>query len=232
VRFESPSHALAESYNLPMSYTAILAGATGLIGGHLLHHLTASADYPRVIALSRRPIPQHANLETRIVNFDSLSPADSTGADVVFCALGTTIKKAGSQEAFRRVDFGYVKAIADAVHAAGAQQFVLVSSVGADPHSSNFYLRVKGEVEQAVIFAGFAAVHIFRPSLLLGDRPESRLGEGIGRVLMPILNPLMVGGLRKYRAIQSEQVARAMVTAPLNRLAGVHIYQHDDIIQR
>jgi len=213
-----------------MALCALVAGATGLVGSHLLQHLTASAEYATVIALTRTPVPTYPKLETRLANFDGLTSSDCRGADVVFCALGTTIKKAGSQEAFRRVDFLYVKTLAEVSRAAGARQFVLVSSVGADPGSSNFYLRVKGEAEQAVTAAGLEAVHIFRPSLLLGHRPESRPGETIAQVLMPLLNPLLLGGMRKYRAIHAAQVAGAMVAAPLRAPTGTHIYEYDQIV--
>ena len=200
-----------------------------MVGGHLLQQLPEFPDYARFVALTRRAIAPQPRLDARIVNFDALTPADCAGADVVFCALGTTIKKAGSQGAFRRVDFGYVKALADSSHAAGAQQFVIVSSVGADPESRNFYLRVKGEAEQAITALPFTAVHIFRPSLLLGERSESRTGEALGRALMPVINPLLIGGLRNYRAVRAAQVARAMLAAPLRGVPGVHTYEYDQI---
>ena len=212
-----------------MARTALLAGATGLIGGHLLTTLLGS-DFERVIALTRRPLAAKPRLESRVVSFDSLKPDECTGADVVFCALGTTIKTAGSQEAFRRVDFGYVKTLAECSCAAGAKQFAFVSSVGADPASSNFYLRTKGEIEQALAAVPFVAVHIFRPSLLLGKRPESRPGEQFAIKLAPLFNPLLVSGLRKYRAIEAAQVARAMIAATVSNATGVHVYEHDQII--
>jgi uncharacterized protein YbjT (DUF2867 family) len=213
-----------------MAYAALIAGATGLIGGQLLAQVGKFNDYGHVIAIARRPLAASAHVETRIVNFDALAPADCAGADVIFCALGTTIKKAGSQDAFQRVDLGYVKRLAKTSHAAGAKQFVLVSSIGADANSSNFYLRVKGEVEQAITAMPFRAIHIFRPSLLLGARNESRAGEGIGQALMPVLNPILVGGLRKYRAIPAADVARAMAVAPLQTPAGTHTYEYDQIM--
>jgi uncharacterized protein YbjT (DUF2867 family) len=214
-----------------MARTALLAGATGLIGGHLLTNLLQSSDFERVIALTRRPLAAKPRVESRVVSFDALKPDECTGADVVFCALGTTIKKAGSQEAFRHVDFGYVKSLAECSCAAGAKQFAFVSSVGADPASRNFYLRTKGEIEQALAPVPFAAVHIFRPSLLLGKRRESRPGEQFAIKLAPLFNPLLVSGLKKYRAIEAAQVAHAMIAATARNATGVHAYEYDQIVR-
>jgi uncharacterized protein YbjT (DUF2867 family) len=219
------------SENSFMGHRALVAGATGLIGGHLVRRLSRANDYEGMIVLTRRSLSADEGVEMRLVNFDALTPADCAGADVVFCALGTTIKKAGSQEQFRRVDFGYVKALAEASHAAGSEQFVMVSSVGADARASNFYLRVKGEAEEAVKAVGFNAVHIFRPSLLLGNRPEARFGEAIGRAVMPGINPLLIGSWKKYRAVSAEQVAAALAAAPLRPAQGPRVYEYDEIAE-
>ncbi len=177
-------------------------------------------------------LPLHpAQVESRVVDFQNLSPANVAGADDVFCALGTTIKKAGSQAAFRKVDYDAIVNLARASVEAGAKRFVLVSSIGADPKSGNFYLRVKGETEQAVALLPFEAVHIMRPSLLLGERRESRTGERLAQKIMPMLNHVLLGPLRQYRAIPAETVARAMVHVAGLPVTGVHIYDHDQIVK-
>ena len=214
-----------------MAKTAVIAGATGLVGGHCLQTLIDDPDYSRIVVLTRRAVvlPLSSKVEQRIVDFERLSAADVAGVDDVFCALGTTIKKAGSQAAFSKVDFEAVVDLARATVEAGAKRFVLVSSVGADPNSKNFYLRVKGETEQGVAALPFVAVHIMRPSLLLGHRNESRAGERVAQAVMPMMNWALVGGLRKYRAIPAETVARAMVGGAQSNATGVQIYQHDEI---
>src|SRR5687767_7160300 len=153
---------------------ALLAGATGLVGGHLLDDLLDSPGYARVYAVTRRPLGrEHPRLANRIVQFDRLvSQLKGTTCTEAYCCLGTTIADAGSQEAFRQVDLGYVLAFARAARAAQAQRFVVVSSVGADPGSKNFYLRVKGEMEAAVSALGFPALDIMQPALLLGWRRQ------------------------------------------------------------
>jgi uncharacterized protein YbjT (DUF2867 family) len=227
---------------------AVLAGATGLVGGCCLQALLHSPDYTRIIVLTRRPGfnfisagRTYAQVERRLVDFDHLSAADLAAgggaaqgpilAHDVFCALGTTIKKAGSQAAFRKVDFGYIVNLARAAAEAGAKRFMLVSSVGADPHSRNFYLRVKGETEQAVSALPFEAVHIFRPGLLLGHRSEKRAGERIAQGVMPKLNFVLAGGLRKYRAVPAETVANAMVRVAAGQSTGVQVYEYAQIIR-
>ncbi|MEZ5402439.1 MAG: oxidoreductase [Bryobacteraceae bacterium] len=215
------------------SRTALLAGATGLTGGCLLREL--AGRYSTTYVLARRTIglpPRCALIE---VDFDRL-PAVLPGADV-YCALGTTIRKAGSREAFRRVDYGYPLAIARAARAGGARQFLLVSSVGADPGSANFYLRVKGELEEALAGVGFDALHLFRPGVLLGDRGESRPGEAIGKVISIAVGALLAGPLRKYRAMPADRLARAMVQAGVRSEAregaagvgGRHVYHWGEI---
>ena len=144
------------------SRTALIAGATGLVGSLCLKQMLADPAYDQVIAISRRPVPESPKLTQKIVDFDKLGQLTSIADDDAFCALGTTIRKAGSQEAFRKIDVGYSKAFAELALAAGARQFALVSSVGANPRSTNFYLRTKGEIEDAVKALPFTSVHIFQ----------------------------------------------------------------------
>jgi uncharacterized protein YbjT (DUF2867 family) len=208
---------------------ALIAGATGLVGSACLNRLLADPEYERVIAVVRRPLAAHPKLEPRIIDFDKLRDLDAFPVDDVFCALGTTIKKAGSQAEFRKVDFEYPKLLAEFGRRCGAGRIALVSSVGADASSSNFYLRVKGETEAAVISTGYESAHIFRPSFLIGERAERRLGEQVAGPAMNALGFLLIGSLRRYRAIPAERVGAAMVTAVKRGLRGIHIYEFDEI---
>jgi uncharacterized protein YbjT (DUF2867 family) len=210
--------------------TALLAGATGLIGSHLLDLLLASATHAKVIAVTRRPLERtHDKLSNLVADFDKLEEAvRSSGpqVDEAYCALGTTIKKAGSKEAFRKVDFDYETGFARAAQAAGASKFALVSAVGADARSSIFYSRVKGEAEQAVRALDFASCHVFQPGVLLGHRAESRPGEQLAVTLTPVLNLGLQGPLKKYRGIEAETVAKAMVAAlASDRPSATHQYE-------
>jgi uncharacterized protein YbjT (DUF2867 family) len=149
----------------------------------------------------------------------------------VFCCLGTTIKKAGSQEVFRKVDYAYPLRIAELAIANGAEQLLIVTALGADPNSRIFYNRVKGEIEQAISKIPFRAIHIFRPSILVGNRRESRPGERIGIAAMKFFSFLMVGSWRKYRPIRAELVARAMIAAAKMSRYGISIYESDEIMR-
>lgn len=212
---------------------AVLLGGSGLVGGYCLHELLAEPVYTRVCLLNRRDLKVglYPKLVQKIVDFDELKAEDFSGACDIFCALGTTIRKAGSQAAFRRVDFEYPLAAARLARQAGAEQFVLVSSVGADPASKNFYLRTKGELEQEIVKLGFQAIHIFRPSLLLGERREFRLGERIMQAIAPVLNVALFGSMKRYRAIKASAVGRAMVVAGREPSRGVFIHEYDAILK-
>jgi uncharacterized protein YbjT (DUF2867 family) len=212
--------------------TALIAGATGLVGGHCLRLLLASDACQRVIALARRPLGiSHPRLDERVIRFEDLETMDPfPAASEVYCALGTTIAAAGSQSEFRRVDFDYPRALAIRAAAAGARQFLLVSSVSADPGSPNFYLRVKGELEEAVSALRFDSVHIFRPSFLIGDRPRRRRAESLGAALFRAIQPALAGPLRKYRAIDAAVLASAMLAAARVARPGRHVYHYDQIL--
>jgi uncharacterized protein YbjT (DUF2867 family) len=191
---------------------ALLAGATGLVGGHVLTRLLAHPAYSRVEVLVRRELPiRDAKIIQRIVDFDYLETGLSVAADDVFCCLGITIGKAGSQEAFRRVDHDYPLALAKLGKLAGAQQFVMVSSLGADARSRVFYSRVKGETERDIAATSLQKVVFMRPSILRGERQDFRAGERAGIFVGRIIAPLLVGPLRKYRPIDAADVAAAMV---------------------
>jgi len=196
--------------------SAVVVGATGLVGSRLVLALTTDAECAGVVALGRRPSGITAKT-LKDVTADLGKPEtyrEHLNVDCVFCALGTTIKKAGSEDAFRRVDYEYPLTVARAAAESGARRFALVSAVGADAKSRVFYSRVKGELEEALAKLPFPrGLRIARPSILLGDRSEPRPGEHVAALLMRATAPLFAGGLKKYRAITDEQVARALVTA-------------------
>ncbi len=211
--------------------TALLVGATGLVGSHCLDDLLESGAYERVIAFTRRPLGrEHPRLIETIVDFSKLAEIEPFPVADVFCTLGTTIGQAGSQHAFLKVDFEYPSIIAERSAAAGAKQFMLVSSVGADPKSSNFYLRVKAELEKSVSSRSFESVHIFRPSGLIGSRAELRVAELLGVTAVRAAQFAMVGKWRKYRPIAASTVASAMVNAARQGKPGRHIYHYDEIV--
>jgi uncharacterized protein YbjT (DUF2867 family) len=213
------------------SRAAVLAGASGLVGRALLELLLESPRYRSVQALLRRStpgLPIHRKLAVKVVDFDE--PPTLAAVDDVFIALGTTIDAAGSREAFRRVDFDMVLAVAQAGRRAGAQRLLVVSALGADPRSAIFYNRVKGDMEQAVQGLGYASVVIARPSLLVGDRAAlgqpSRRGEGLAlRLFGPVLRWIPRG----VRPIGADEVARALLRAALEAQPGVRILQSGDM---
>ena len=210
-----------------MQKTALLAGATGLIGSQLLPLLLASERYDKVIVVGRKSVPTiHPKLVQVITELDKLEDARlKLIADDVYCCLGTTMARAGSQTAFFKVDFSYVVQLAALAAGNFAAQFLVVSSMGADAESRVYYSRVKGEMEAAVRQAPFRAVHIFRPSLLLGERAAPRLGERLGAVVLGALRPLLRGPLRKYRPVASAAVAAAMLRAAREDGSGVQVHE-------
>jgi len=210
---------------------ALLAGASGLTGGYALDALLGAPDVSRVIAITRRPLGrEHPRLANRIVQFERLE-AQLKGAscDVALCCLGTTQRKAGSQQRFRAVDVDGVVAFARAARAAGAKRFVVVSSAGADPQSRNFYLRTKGDMEQELETLGFESLDILQPALLLAWRSEMRPLELAARALMPLVNPLLCGKYLPYRGISARTVGAAMVGATRSGRRGVQRYTYEGI---
>ena len=215
-----------------MPRTALIAGATGLTGQQLLKQLLADARYTEVHVLVRRHVfAPHTKLIEHIVDLAALPnlPTLPKSADDAFCCLGTTIKIAGSKAAFRIVDFDYVVNFARAAKKSGAQRFVVMSSLGANARSSVFYTQVKGEMEEALREIGFAELHIFQPSFLIGNRAESRPGERVGIAAFQLISPLLFGPARKYRAIEVTDVARAMISAAWLQKSGAHVYLSNEI---
>ena len=211
---------------------ALLAGPNGLTGGFALEALLGAPEFSRVLAVSRRPLlREHPRLANRIVQFERLeAQLKGSSCDVALCCLGTTIRQAGSQQRFRAVDLEGVLAFARAARAANAQRFVVVSSVGADPDSRNFYLRTKGEMEQEVQAVGFTSLDILQPSMLLGWRSEMRPLEMLGGALMPLVNPFLGGKYQQYRGISARAVGQAMLGAVRSGRRGVQRYTWDGIL--
>lgn len=204
---------------------AAIAGATGLIGTQLLELMKEDATIESTQVLTRRPLDLPVKFTT--VQGDLMQPQFSAPVDAAFCALGTTMAVAGSKEAFYHVDHDLVLAFAKAAKAQGAEKFILVSSLGADAGSSNFYLKVKGQTENDLKALGFRSLIILQPSLLMGERREFRLGERVGQGAMTLLGPLMLGPLAKYRGIHGRTVANAMLRLAKEDLPGVHILESD-----
>jgi uncharacterized protein YbjT (DUF2867 family) len=214
------------------SKVALLAGATGLAGGALLDILLEAGDFSRVVAVTRRPLArEHPRFANRTVQFDKIA-SQLTGftCHTAFCCLGTTIRAAGSEQGFRRVDVDYVLALARVAQAAQAQRFIVVSSAGANASSRNFYLRTKGEMEETLVATNFAALDILQPGVLLGWRRELRPLELAARVLMPLVNPLLVGSYAVYRGISVCTVALAMLGAARSGRRGANRYSYTGIL--
>ena len=209
-----------------MSGVSLVIGSTGLIGKKLIFELAKKDS--EVIAISRRSIsnlPENVTLLN--LNFDDfLDNGCVPSCDHIYICLGTTIKKAGSQSEFKKVDFDYSVSFARKAREAGATKISLVSSVGANPYAKNFYLKIKGEVEEEIKKIDFQSINIFRPSLLLGHREEGRFLEKIGQNLSSFINPLLVGSLRKYRGIKSSNIAYFM--ANYENSGGIKYFYFDD----
>ena len=209
-----------------MSNTSLVIGSTGLVGKKLLFELAKKES--EVIAITRRPIsnlPENVSLLN--INFDDFVENGSLpSCDHLYICLGTTIKKAGSQSEFKKVDFDYCLSFAKKARKVGATKISLISSVGANPYVNNFYLKTKGEVEEEIKKIDFQAINIFRPSLLLGRRSESRLLEKIGQNLSSFINLFLIGPLRKYRSVKASSVAYCMANYEQND--GIRYLYFDD----
>ena len=212
---------------------ALLIGASGLIGSQLLEFLLKNKDYSSVTAPTRRPLAAVSEQQRNIiVNFEDLSLLREKvpPGTVIFCCIGTTMKNMkGDKAAYRKIDFDIPVGLAKLGIEKGYKQFILVSAVGADSHSSNFYLRLKGEVEDAIGKLPFEAIHIFRPSILIGKRKDRRLGEGIAQIIGISFSFLFTGKWSKYKAIPSDEVAHAMMLAADSNKKGIIIHHYNEI---
>lgn len=212
----------------PPQKTALVLGASGLIGDLLTHRLVESSFYANVKVLVRKSLGwQHPRLQEVQFDFDHPNGLLTQATDI-FCCLGTTIKKAGSKEAFRKVDYQYPLEVARLGLANGAQQFAIVTAMGADTDSVVFYNKVKGEVERDLTRLHYPTLLIFRPSLLFGNRSEHRLGERIASVAMRLFNPLIPD---KYKGVDAGKVAEAMLETTQQDLTGKHIFESDSLQQ-
>jgi uncharacterized protein YbjT (DUF2867 family) len=200
----------------------LLAGATGLTGEHLLDRLLSEPTICRVLAPSRRPLAEHPHLDNPVGELHELLPQLQGRVDAAFCCLGSTIKQAGSQEAFRAVDHDLVVAFAQRARELGARHLLVISALGADAGSAVFYNRIKGEMEQALTAQDWPQLTIARPSLLLGTRAEFRLGE---QLAAPFLRWLP----GKYRGIEAAVLARALWRLALEEGRGVRIVESDEL---
>jgi len=208
--------------------TALLAGASGLIGSQLLPLLLSSDRYSRVIVIGRKDLSlSHPKLESHVIDFNNLANLGATlKCDDVYCCLGTTMKQAGSKEEFRKVDHDYPLLLAQVTRKHGAKQFSLVSAMGANRDSSIFYNQVKGEVEDSISAIDFASIHIYRPSLLLGPRKDRRVGELVGGILGRLF---LFATPKRYRPIKSGNVARAMLSYASRDEGGIYFHPSDTL---
>jgi uncharacterized protein YbjT (DUF2867 family) len=213
--------------------TATIIGATGLIGSYLVKILGKDEYFSTTRLLTRRPIDiQNGHVEVKLIDFNDVESfkLGIDGSDVVFCAIGTTKEKVeGDKEAYRKVDYDIPVKAAQFCKETGCKNFVLVSSVGADSSSSNFYLQLKGEVEDAIQQMNIESVTIVRPSILLGDRKELRPAETVGKIAMSVLSFALIGKASKLKPIHAEDVAQAMVNAAKNKIPGFSIYEYKQI---
>ena len=211
--------------------TALIIGATGLAGSHLLKALLASDKYEKVISFSYRETEySHPKLVKHKVNFDN--PQDFCNlvrGDDFFCTIGTTIKKAGSKQAFKKVDFTYPQQFAKCAMENGVPNFLIISALGANAKSSNYYMQTKGEIEDYLRQGNFQSVSIMRPSLLVGDRDEFRFAEKIGGMVMKLFSFAFVGPLKKYKAINGETLANAMFNIAQKNSSGFNVYLSDEL---
>jgi uncharacterized protein YbjT (DUF2867 family) len=206
----------------------LLVGATGLVGSHVLRVALMDQRIDMLIAPVRRALPEQPRLLAPIVDFDSL-PADPAWwqADAVVCALGTTMRTAGSKQAFRRVDYGYPLAVAKLAKRHGTPTFVLNSAIGANPTSRFFYNRVKGEVEQELAGMGFRSLTFVRPGLIGGKRDEFRPAERVASAALRLIGPALP---RTWRINPAERIAAAMIEAAVAGRPGTHIIASGDLI--
>lgn len=214
-----------------MSKKAVLVGATGLIGYDLLLKLLEDQNFSEVLVISRKALKvEHLKVKQLIIDFDDLNNHSATiTGDVVFCCLGSTIKKTPDLGIYRKIDYQYPLDVANIAFVNGAKQYHLVSAMGANVKSRLFYSRTKGEVERDLQKIPFETIHIYRPALLDGSRKEERISENMMIGFFRFINPILIGPLKKYRSIKIEKVADAMLRNSNRQQKGIYIYESDEI---
>jgi uncharacterized protein YbjT (DUF2867 family) len=205
---------------------AIIVGASGLVGSNLINLLLNGDNYTEVLSIARKEVPiQHKKLVQLIINLhDLFNHEHALKGDVIFCCLGTTLRKTPDKTVYRKIDHDYPVELAKLAIKNNVNQYHFVSAVGADITSSSFYTRLKGETEQDLIKVKLNTLHIYRPSLLTGDRKEFRFAEKTASILMKAIDPLLIGGLKKYRSIPASTVAQAMYNQSLRTESGLFIH--------
>jgi uncharacterized protein YbjT (DUF2867 family) len=217
--------------HLLLKNKAVLAGASGLIGSNLLQILLHRDYYDEVVILVRQLLPvKHIKLTQIEVDFDHLDKhAGSITGHAIFCCLGSTQKKTPDLAVYRKIDHDYPLSLAQIALKNGVDQYHLVSALGADASASNFYTKMKGETETDIKDTGLPCLHIYRPALLTGHRNEYRPAERIFGAIMKVIDPLLIGGLKKYRSIPAATVASAMYNQSMNSESGVFMHPSDEI---
>lgn len=210
---------------------AIILGASGLVGNHLLTLLLSSESYKEIIALVRKPLEIESGKLTQVITEADtiINVKEQLLGDVVFCCIGSTKKKTPDLEEYYKIDHDYPLKVAAIALENGAKQYHLVSAMGADTESRIFYSKMKGELERDLLGLPYDGVHIYRPSLITGDRSEKRSLEDLSSTVMDFINPVLVGGLKKYQSISAETIAKAMYEKSIQNVPGNHIYLSDQI---
>ena len=214
-----------------MAQQVVLVGASGLIGGHLLTELIESDKVTEILLLLRSPLDvSNKKVRQLLVNFDEIGDiASEIKGDIVYTCLGTTKSATPDSGMYRKVDLEYPLSVAKIASENGVKQFHIVSSMGANPESNYPYLKLKGELEESLKLVSFDSLHIYRPSLLTGDRKEYRLAEKIATPLLKLIEPILIGFLRNYRSIKATTVAQFMLHQSLKGLKGTQIYTSTQI---
>lgn len=214
-----------------MAYKAIIAGASGLIGSNLVNILLEAPQYAEVLVIVRKELPiQHKKLVQLVINFDELDKhAAAITGHAIFSCLGTTKAQTPDKDQYRKIDHDYPLQLAQLAKQNGVEQFHVVTALGANKNSSAFYLKLKGDLEFALQKLGLKTLHIYQPAMLMGERERSRLLEKIATGVFKVIDPLLVGGLKKYRSVKGSTVAHAMFKKSLESATGTFIYTSDKI---
>ena len=215
--------------------TATIIGSSGMTGSYLFNLLLLDKSFETIRIIVRHNVSKAAaNMEIKLIDFEDAAAFKNAiaGSDVVFCCIGTTQKNVkGDKALYRKIDFDIAVNAARYCKETGCEKFIIVSAVGANSKSNNFYLQLKGEVEDAIKVTGINAIHIMQPSMLLGDRNEKRFGEGVVKRVMKLFSFVLIGKAQKYKAIHGKVLAQAMMKVAKNNIFGIFTYQYKEMIQ-